>query len=88
LGSTASSDCEVLAIDPPRLPQISWRGDQRLDSTLTWRLEPRGTGTRPYLEHTGFDPDDPFQRLAHVGMDRGWRSRVLRRLHVCLDADS
>jgi uncharacterized protein YndB with AHSA1/START domain len=78
-------DCQVLELDPPRLLRISWRGG-RLDSTVTWRLEPEGRGTRLFLEHAGFDPGDPEQALARRIMGGGWRSRVLPALARLLDA--
>jgi uncharacterized protein YndB with AHSA1/START domain len=76
--------CQVLAIEPLHTLQLAWRGGLGLDSRLTWRIEPEGDGTRFFLEHTGFDPDDPAQCMAHEGMSRGWRSHVLARLRVCL----
>jgi uncharacterized protein YndB with AHSA1/START domain len=78
--------CRVLAIEDQRLLRLSWCGGRGLDSTLTWRLAPEGRGTRLFLEHAGFDPDDPIQRQAHERMGNGWRSHVLRRLKDCLDA--
>jgi len=58
--------CEVLTIEPLHLLWLSWRGGRGLDSILTWRLEPENAGTRLIVEHTGFDPHDPAQRLAHL----------------------
>lgn len=78
--------CEVLDIEPERLLRIRWCGG-RLDSTVTWRLEPEGSGTRLFLEHAGFDPDDPAQQTALRIMGGGWRSHVMRALEACL-ADS
>lgn len=48
--------------------------------TVTWHLEAEGNGTRLFLEHDGFDPDDPVQQRARGGMGSGWRSHVLCRL--------
>ena len=73
--------CEVLAIEPTRLLRISWTsGDLR--TTVTWRLEPEGTGTRLFLDHEGFDPDHPAQQLARRSMRGGWRSHLWRRLET------
>lgn len=71
--------CEVLAFEIERMLRIGWRGGP-LDTTVTWHLEAEGNGTRLFLEHGGFDPDDPVQQRARRGMGSGWRSHVLRRL--------
>jgi uncharacterized protein YndB with AHSA1/START domain len=75
--------CEVLDLEPERLLRLAWRGG-RLDSTVTWTLRAEGRGTRLFLEHTGFDPDDPTQLKAYTIMGGGWRSHVLRALDEVL----
>lgn len=50
------------------------------DWTLTWQLRAEGTGTRLFLEHGGFDLDDPQHRFAFDHMGPGWRDDVLPRL--------
>jgi uncharacterized protein YndB with AHSA1/START domain len=40
---------EVLDLDPPRYLRISWVGGG-LDTTVAWRLEPEGRGTRLFLD--------------------------------------
>ncbi|MHA6624270.1 SRPBCC family protein [Pseudonocardia sichuanensis] len=75
--------CEVLEVHPEQLLRYSWADAHRsdgLDSTVTWTLRPEGRGTRLFLEHRGFDPDDPVQQLSRTIMSGGWRSHVLRRL--------
>lgn len=76
--------CEVLTIEPLRRLEFTWRGGHGLDSIVTWRLQPEADGTRLLIEHTGFDPEDPAQRLAHEVMGKGWRSHILARLRECL----
>uniref|UniRef100_UPI000309347F hypothetical protein n=1 Tax=Conexibacter woesei TaxID=191495 RepID=UPI000309347F len=49
---------------------------------------PEGHGTRLFIEHAGFDPDDAHQQLARTIMGGGWRSGVLRRLTALLDRGS
>jgi uncharacterized protein YndB with AHSA1/START domain len=71
--------CQVLDLEPERLLRIAWRGG-RLDTTVTWTLKPEGHGTRLFLEHVGFDPDDPIQQQAYVIMGGGWRSRIFAAL--------
>ena len=45
-----------------------------------------GRGTRLFLEHAGFDPDDPAQRQTFTILRGGWRSRVLPALAAAIDA--
>jgi uncharacterized protein YndB with AHSA1/START domain len=71
--------CEVLDLEPERLLRLAWRGGP-LDTTVTWTLRPEGRGTRLFLEHAGFDPDDPGQHQAFTIMGGGWRSHLMRRL--------
>jgi uncharacterized protein YndB with AHSA1/START domain len=83
--------CEVLDVQPEQLLRYSWTDPARpggLESTVTWTLHPEGHGTRLFLEHRGFDPDDPAQQLSRKIMSGGWRSHVLRRLeqHLSLAA--
>lgn len=80
--------CEVLELVPSERLRISWRDAADPDTapmTVTWDLRPEGDGTRLFLEHAGFDPDDPQQQLARTFMSKGWRSHVLRRLEEVLD---
>ena len=81
--------CEVLELRPDELLSYSWadaNDPSGLDSVVTWTLRAEGTGTRLFLEHRGFDPDDPNQQLARTIMDGGWRSHVLRRLVAHLES--
>lgn len=84
-GQWGFTDCEVLAVEPERLLRYSWR-NQSLDTTVTFRLAPEGSGTRVFVEHAGFDLDDPFQRTGYEGMGSGWRSEVLPSLASCVAA--
>ncbi len=77
--------CQVLDLEPERLLRWRWRGG-RLDTTVTWTLVPEGRGTRLFLEHAGFDPDDPIQRATRTILGGGWRSRVLPALAATLAA--
>ena len=84
-GGWGHTRCEVLALEPARLLRISWQNDS-LDTVVTWRLVPEGSGTRLLLEHTGFDTDDEFQRAAHDAMDHGWRVDIARALDDFLNS--
>ncbi|WP_405150835.1 SRPBCC domain-containing protein [Sphaerisporangium sp. NBC_01403] len=81
--------CEVLEFEEGRMLRISWADAGRengsgLDSTVTWRLEPEGRGTRLFLDHEGFDPRDPSQRLSRRIMGGGWKSQLFRNLDAVL----
>jgi uncharacterized protein YndB with AHSA1/START domain len=66
--------CEVLDFEIERKLHISWaaRGENGLNSTVTWRLEPEDSGTHLFMEHAGFDPENPLQQRAHQMMSHGW----------------
>ncbi len=78
-------NCEVLELAPERRMRWSWRGGD-LDSTVTWTLAAEGKGTRLFLLHDGFDPEDPFQRRALKIMGGGWRSHVMRAIEAEIEA--
>jgi len=48
-------------------------------------VQPEGAGTRVFVEHRGFDHDEPHQQFARTVIGGGWRSHVLRRLSVDLN---
>lgn len=76
--------CQVLDFDAPHRLRISWRS-AGLDTVVAWTLHAEGRGTRLFLEHTGFDPDDPTHQLTRRLLDGGWRSHLMRALERCLD---
>ncbi|MBC7272434.1 MAG: SRPBCC domain-containing protein [Streptomyces sp.] len=81
-------DVEVLAYDDGRMLRLRWADAdpaRPADWTITWTLEQEGRGTRLFLVHEGFDPDDPAQMMARKIMDGGWRSHVLRSLGQTLE---
>ncbi|MGK4584045.1 SRPBCC family protein [Kitasatospora sp. HPMI-4] len=82
MGPWGEQPCEVVAVEPERLLRYSF-APSTLDTTITWRLEPEGTGTRLFLEHAGFDLDSPLGRTAFQGMGAGW-PKVLDRLAAVL----
>ncbi|WP_433474285.1 SRPBCC family protein [Spirillospora sp. CA-142024] len=87
VGFDGTIACQVLDLEEHRLLRIGWRGGG-LDTTVTWRLVPEGRGTRIFVEHAGFDLDDPVSAYAFRGMGSGWRSTVLRSLrHTLADLD-
>jgi uncharacterized protein YndB with AHSA1/START domain len=73
--------CEVLAMEHERLLQLAWRS-AALDTTVMWLLQAEGRGTRLFLRHDGFDPDDPMQRHALTIMGGGWQSHIMRKLEA------
>lgn len=82
MGTHGRQPCEVLAVEPERLLSYGFATDS-LDTTITWRIEPEGTGTRLFLEHAGFDLDTPMGREALAGFGGGWPA-VLRRMEPAL----
>jgi uncharacterized protein YndB with AHSA1/START domain len=83
MGAWGQQQCEVLAVVPGQMLSYSFAAGS-LDSTITWRLEAEGSGTRLFLEHAGLDLDSPLGRQAYEGMGRGWPG-VLRRIQPALD---
>lgn len=86
-GFSGQISCQVLDLRPQKMLRISWADADNTDgmaTTVTWTLQPEGKGTRLFLEHAGFDLDDPTQQLARKFMNGGWRSHVLRRLSELL----
>lgn len=84
MGSWGQQPCEVIAVEPERLLSYSF-APGTLNTTITWRLEPEGSGTRLLFEHKGFDLDSPLGRAAYEGMGRGWPGLV-RKVGTVLDA--
>lgn len=78
MGQWGLQPCAVLAVEPEQLLRYSF-AEGSLDTTVTWRLEAEGTGTRLFLEHAGFDLDSPMGRAAFDGMSGGW-PKVLSRM--------
>lgn len=73
--------CKVCEVEPGRRIVYTFA-----DWTLHWRLEAEGTGTRLFLDHSGFDLDRPDHRFAFENMDTGWRDEVLPRLAQTVEA--
>lgn len=70
--------CEVIAVEPERLLAYTF-APGTLDTTITWRLEPEGAGTRLLFEQKGFDLDSPLGKTAFQGMGGGWPG-ILKRI--------
>jgi uncharacterized protein YndB with AHSA1/START domain len=87
-GFSGTVQAEVLAFETEKLLRIGWRDaaavDDGPDWTITWTLRPEGRGTRLFLLHEGFDPDDPLQRQARTIMNGGWRTGVPRAMEKVL----
>ncbi|WP_234332224.1 SRPBCC domain-containing protein [Streptomyces sp. NRRL S-87] len=84
MGPWGRQACEVLAVEPERLLRYSFAPGS-LDTTITWRLEAEGSGTRLFLEHTGFDLDSPLGKAAFEGMGDGWPKLLSRIEHALTD---
>lgn len=83
MGPWGQQSCEVIAVEHERLLSYSF-APGTLDTTITWRLEPEQSGTRLYLEHSGFDLDSPLGKTAFEGMGRGWPG-ILDRIGTAID---
>ena len=59
--------CEVLTCEAPSELVFSWVVDGFLDTRVSYRLAPDGSGTRVLFEHSGFDHDG-----ALMGAEYGW----------------
>ena len=82
MGKWGKQACEVLEVQPERLLKYRFATGV-LDTTITWRLEPEGAGTRLTLVHEGFNLDSPLGRQALEGMGNGW-PRMLANLQTVL----
>ncbi len=88
-GFSGVIQAEVLAFEHERMLQTRWRdaapdSPSGADWTITWTLAPEGRGTRLFLVHDGFDPDNPLQQRARSVMGGGWRAIVDERLEKVL----
>ena len=70
-GAFGKQACVVLAVQERKLFSYSF-APGRLDTTITWTLEPEGAGTRLTLEHAGFNLETPMGKAAYGGMGAGW----------------
>ena len=77
--------CEVIAVERERLFSFSF-APGTLNTTITWRLEAEGKGTRLFLEHRGFDLDSALGKAAFGGMGSGW-PKALKRIAAALDGE-
>jgi uncharacterized protein YndB with AHSA1/START domain len=64
--------CEVLECAPPSLLAFSWSGGPVVNTRVSYRLEPHGSGTRVFFEHSGFDVSQPWGEGAFQGAEFGW----------------
>ena len=64
-------DCEVLEVREPSLLRFSWKGEENGTPTyVTYRIEPRGGGTRFTYDHTGFTGPGGFFMARLLGSVR------------------
>ena len=88
-GYSGTTQAEVLGFEIEKVLRIGWTdaaAENGVDWIITWTLQPEGRGTRLFLLHEGFDPDDPLQQQAHTIMNGGWRTGVPRSLAKLLDS--
>jgi uncharacterized protein YndB with AHSA1/START domain len=64
-------DCRFLEIEPQKKLSYTWTvGGMELDTVVTFRLTPTGTGTRLSLVQSGFKPE---QKQNFGGARYGWK---------------
>lgn len=80
MGQWGTTQCEVLEVVEAERLVISWINDP-LDTTVSWRLEPEGSGTRLFLVHSGFTAE---QTMPVEGMGEGWRLAIGEKLPAVL----
>jgi uncharacterized protein YndB with AHSA1/START domain len=83
MGAWGKQPCEVLEVEEERLLKYRF-ATGTLDTIISWRLRPEGSGTRLELTQEGFDLASPMGRQALAGMKPGW-PKVLDRLEGVLD---
>jgi|SRR5271165_3321259 len=74
--------CEVVAVEPGRVFSYVFAPDV-LNTTITWRLEPEGEGTRLDLVQSGFDLTTSIGKMAYEGLVAGWPA-ILARIEPAL----
>ncbi|WP_341703463.1 SRPBCC domain-containing protein [Ferrovibrio sp.] len=82
--------CEVLDVVPNERLSYAWRGGDdgnagygsKLDTVVTFTLQPAGSGTRLRLEHAGFEL--PKNDTAYQNMGKGWK-KVVENIGTVVD---
>ncbi len=59
--------CEVLKCVPPSELVLTWLVGEFLNTRVSYRLEPDGTGTHVLFEHSGFEDEGALR-----GAEYGW----------------
>ena len=72
------TDCEVLAVEPPRRLAYTWSSSGAeaatgIKTVVTWTLTPTSGGTLVRMEQSGFRPD---QQANYQGAAYGWQRFV------------
>jgi len=77
-GDTSTVGGEYITVDPPKLLEYTWEPswDNFAQSRVRIELEPRGSGTRLTLLHTGFEGREAMAENHKTGWTRvmGWLS--------------
>lgn len=58
---------EILALQPPRVVAVSWRNEDGTHGTVTWTVEPHGSGTRLVLVHEALPKKPGILGDYHIG---------------------
>jgi uncharacterized protein YndB with AHSA1/START domain len=71
-------DCEMTELDAPRRLSYTWKSD-KIDTRVTWTLEPLASGTRLVLEHDGFRGVGGYILRKFI-LGPGWRGMLGKKL--------
>src|SRR6267142_6041319 len=71
-------DCEVTELTPPRRLSYTWKSD-KIDTRVTWTLEPAASGTRVVLEHAGFRGVGGYMLRKFI-LGPGWKRMLGKKL--------
>jgi uncharacterized protein YndB with AHSA1/START domain len=86
MGQFGKQECQVIAVEEGRLFQYSF-SPGLLDTIITWKLTPDGSGTLLELEHSGFDLTSPIGKQAFKGMGGGW-PRVIAGIESAISEET
>jgi uncharacterized protein YndB with AHSA1/START domain/DNA-binding transcriptional ArsR family regulator len=86
MGEWGKQPCTVVTVEANHVFAYRY-APEMLDSTITWRVEAEGTGTRLHLDHTFHNPDLPMAKMAITGMGNGWPT-VMGRIEPALSSVS
>jgi uncharacterized protein YndB with AHSA1/START domain len=83
-GWNGVTDCEVLAVDPPKFLSYTFEGGGIGRTVVSFRLTAVPTGTRLEIVHDGFEGLKAVL-IGTLFMKAGWRKMLRTRIRAVLD---